>query len=240
MIVPGAGVGRTKKPKVVRHPPTMWLGGTTISRGYAYRHRPVATCCSGIVRFVCLRVHLSGLVSPVGRTVKREGNVPTQYDHCEGSEGLERHVRRSARFFFPRRFLHQRSEACYQQSGPTTSDLAERFTGPSRECMEWLGEMGPSAYEVCSCFAGCASRALESGALPLTSASSRGRQSVNPRAADISTDRQTDALSDSKFSEVIGGTLGVGSRKSPRAAKVLSTARCRQRAGKGLKLKRIH
>ena len=45
MIVPGAGVGRTKKPKVVRHPPTMWQGGTTISRGYAYRHRAVATCC---------------------------------------------------------------------------------------------------------------------------------------------------------------------------------------------------
>ena len=86
--------------------------------------------------------------------------------------------------------------------------MAERFTGPSRECMEWLGEMGPSAYEVYSCFAGCASRALESGALPLTSASSRGRQSVNPRTAVISTDRQTDALSDSNFSEVVEGTLG--------------------------------
>ena len=23
--------------------------------------------------------------------------------------------------------------------------MAERFTGPCRECMEWLGEMGPSA-----------------------------------------------------------------------------------------------
>ena len=88
--------------------------------------------------------------------------------------------------------------------------MAERFTGPSRECMEWLGEMGPSAYNACSCFAGCASRALESGALPLTSASSRGRQSVNPRTAVISTDRQTDgdALSDSNFSEVVEGTLG--------------------------------
>ena len=86
--------------------------------------------------------------------------------------------------------------------------MAERFTGPYRECMEWLGEMRPSADDVCSCFAGCASRALESGALPLTSASSRGRQSVNPRTAVISTDRQTEALSDSKFSEVIGGTLG--------------------------------
>ena len=98
--------------------------------------------------------------------------------------------------------------AAYQQSGPTTSDLAERFTGPSRECMEWLGEMRPSAGDVCSCIAGCASRALESGALPLTSASSCGRQSVNPRAAVISTDRQTEALSDSKFSEVVEGTLG--------------------------------
>ena len=86
--------------------------------------------------------------------------------------------------------------------------MAERFTGPSRECMEWLGEMGPSADDVYSCVAGCTSRALESGALPLTSASSRGRQSVNPRAAVISTDRQTDALSDSNFSEVVGGTLG--------------------------------
>ena len=56
----------------------------------------------------------------------------------------------------------QRGEAAYQQSGPTTSDLAERFTGPSRECMEWLGEMGPSTYDVYSWFAGCTSRALES------------------------------------------------------------------------------
>ena len=178
VIVPGAGVGRTKKPKVVRHPPTMWLGGTTISRSFSSRHRPVATCCSGIMSCACLRDHLGGLVSPVGRTVKREGNVPTQYDHGEGSEGLERHIRRSARFFFPRRLLILRRGAAYQQSGPTTSDMAERFTGPSRECMEWLGEMGPSADDVYSCFAGCTSRALESGALPLTSASSRGRQSV--------------------------------------------------------------
>ena len=67
------------------------------------------------------------------------------------------------------------------------SDMAERFTGPCRECMEWLGEMGSSADDVYSCIAGCTSRgrALESGALPLTSASSRGRQSVNARAAVI-------------------------------------------------------
>ena len=150
------------------------------------------------------------------RSVRNEGHSPTKYDHREGSEGLERHVRRSARFFYPRRLLHQRAAAAYQQSGPTTSDLAERFTGPSRECMEWLGEMGPSAYEVYSCFAGCASRALESGALPLTSASSCGRQSVNPRVAVISTDRQTEALSDSKFSEVVEGTLGSEkARKGP-------------------------
>ena len=172
------GCTKSKKPKVVRHLPTMWLGGTTISRTFAHRHRPVATCCSGIMSCACLRDHHGGLVSPVGRTVKREGNVPTQYDHREGSEGLERHIRRSARFFFPRRLLILRRGAAYQQSGPTTSDMAERFTGPSRECMEWLGEMGPSADDVYSCFAGCTSRALESGALPLTSASSRGRQSV--------------------------------------------------------------
>ena len=103
----------------------------------------------------CLRDHLSGLVSPVGRTVKREGNVHTQYDHGEGSEGLESHIRRSARFLYPRRLLTLRRGAAYQQSGPTTSDMAERFTGPSRECMEWLGEMGPSADDVYSCFAGC-------------------------------------------------------------------------------------
>ena len=142
------------------------------------------------------------------RSVRNEGHSPTKYDHREGSEGRERHVRRSARFFFCRRFIDHRNEAAYQQSGPTTSDMAERFTGPYRECMEWLGEMRPSADDVCSCFAGCASRALESGALPLTSASSRGRQSVNPRTAVISTDRQTDALSDSKISELIEGTLG--------------------------------
>ena len=121
MIAPGAGVGRTKKPKVVRHPPTMWRGGTKISRGLGGRHRAVATCCSGIMSCACLRDHLGGLVSPVGRTVKREGNVPTQYDHGEGSEGLERHIRRSARFFFPRRLLILRRGAAYQQSGPTTS-----------------------------------------------------------------------------------------------------------------------
>ena len=54
-----------------------------------------------VMSCACLRDHLGGLVSPVGRTVKREGNVPTQYDHGEGSEGLESHVRRSERFFFP-------------------------------------------------------------------------------------------------------------------------------------------
>ena len=81
--------------------------------------------------------------------------MPTQYDHREGSEGLESHIRRSARFFLPRRLLILRRGAAYQQSGPTTSDMAERFTGPCSECMEWLGEMGPSADDVCSCFAGC-------------------------------------------------------------------------------------
>ena len=40
---------------------------------------------------------------------------------------------------------HDDAGAAYQQSGPRTSDIAERFTGPSRECMKWLGEMGPSA-----------------------------------------------------------------------------------------------
>ena len=150
MIVPGAGVGRTKKPKVVRHPPTMWLGGTTISRGCAHRHRPVATCCSGIVSCACLRDHLGGLGAPAFRSARYVDQIPTQYDHGEGSEGLESHIRRSARFLFCRRHRNHDSAAAYQQSGPTTSDLAERFTGPSRECMEWLGEMGPSAYDVYS------------------------------------------------------------------------------------------
>ena len=181
VIVPGAGVGRTKKPKVVRHPPTMWRGGTTISPGFGIRHRAVATCCSGIMSCRCLRDHLGGLGSPVGRSARYVDQIATQYDHGEGSEGLERHIRRSARFLYPRRLLTLRRGAAYQQSGPTTSDMAERFTGPCRECMEWLGEMGPSADDVYSCFAGCTSRALESGALPLTSASSRGRQSVNAR-----------------------------------------------------------
>ena len=40
--------------------------------------------------------------------------------------------------------------------------MAERFTGPSRECMEWLGEMGPSADDVHGSFTGCTARALES------------------------------------------------------------------------------
>ena len=194
MIVPGAGVGRTKKPKVVRHPPTMWLGGTTISRVYAYRHRPVATCCSGIVSCACLRDHLGGLGAPVFRSARYVDQIPTQYDHGEGSEGLESHIRRSARFLFCRRHVNHDSAAAYQQSGPTTSDLAERFTGPSRECMEWLGEMGPSAYDVYSWFAGCTSRALESAPKWSTSESSRARQSVNPAAAVISSGAPLAAL----------------------------------------------
>ena len=142
------------------------------------------------------------------RSVRNEGHSPTQYDHREGSEGRERHVRRSARFFFPRRLLHQRAAAAYQQSGPTTSDLAERFTGPSRECMEWLGAMGPSAYDVYLWFAGCASRALESAPKWSTSESSRARQSVNPAAAVISSGAPLAALNDSNFSEDINGILG--------------------------------
>ena len=177
MIVPGAGVGRTKKPKVVRHPPTMWRGGTTISPGCAYRHRPVATCCSGIVSCACLRDHLGGLGAPAFRSARYVDQIPTQYDHGEGSEGLESHIRRSARFLFCRRHRNHDDAAAYQQSGPTTSDLAERFTGPSRECMEWLGETGTSAYDVYSWFAGCASSALESAPKWSTSESSRARQS---------------------------------------------------------------
>ena len=71
--------------------------------------------------------------------------------------------------------------------------MAERFTGPSRECMEWLGEMGPSADDLHGSLTGCTARALESELfqeLACTAAS------VNPQAAVISTDRQTDALSD--------------------------------------------
>ena len=69
----------------------MWQGRTTISAGFGIRHRPVATCSSGIVSCACLRDYLGGLGGgPVGRTVKREGNVPTQYDHGEGAGGLER------------------------------------------------------------------------------------------------------------------------------------------------------
>ena len=40
--------------------------------------------------------------------------------------------------------------------------MAERFTGPSRECMEWLGEMGPSADDLHGSLTGCTARALES------------------------------------------------------------------------------
>ena len=143
-----------------------------------------SSCCGNMLLWHLIllapRDHLGRLGSQKGRSARNEGHSPTQYDHSEGSEGLESHVRRSARFSFPRRFIDimMSAGAAYQQSGPTTSDMAERFTGPSRECMEWLGEMRPSADDVYSCFAGCTSRALESGALPLTSASSRGQQSV--------------------------------------------------------------
>ena len=209
MIVPGAGVGRTKKPKVVRHPPTMWRGGTTISRGRAYRHRAVATCCSGIMSCACLRDHLGGLVSPVGRTVKREGNVPTQYDHGEGSEGLERHVRRSARFFFPRRLLTLRRGAAYQQSGPRTSDMAERFTGPSRECMEWLGEMGPSADDLHGSLTGCTARALESELFQELACTAACESASRRYIHGARTDRRTlYVYRTRKFSEFRSGTLG--------------------------------
>ena len=70
----------------------------------------------------------------------------------------------------------------------------------------------------------------ESGALPLTSASSRGRQSVNARAAVISTDRQTDALSDSIFWLSLNGTLG------PKKAREGLDCTARSRRGKGVKV----
>ena len=193
-------------------------GGSAPSNYVAswYNHLPrscvSSSCCGNMLLWHLIllapRDHLGGLGSPVGRSARYVDQIPTQYDHGEGSEGLESHIRRSARFLYPRRLLTLRRGAAYQQSGPTTSDMAERFTGPCRECMEWLGEMGPSADDVYSCVAGCTSRALESGALPLTSASSRGRQSVNARAAVISKERQTDALSDSIFWLSLNGTLG--------------------------------
>ena len=63
-------------------------------------------------RFLCMSWHLHVLAPRVcilvvrahqDRSVRNEGHSPTKYDHREGSEGRERHVRRSARFFFPRR-----------------------------------------------------------------------------------------------------------------------------------------
>ena len=41
-----------------------------------------------------------------------------------------------------------------QQSGSTRSDMAERFTGPSRDRMEWLCKPGPSADNVRGHFTG--------------------------------------------------------------------------------------
>ena len=73
--------------------------------------------------------------------------------------------------------------------------------------MEWLGEMRPSAYDVYSWFAGCASSALESAPKWSTSESSRARQSVNPAAAVISSGAPLAALNDSNFSEDINGCL---------------------------------
>ena len=40
--------------------------------------------------------------------------------------------------------------------------MAERFTGLYRKCMEWLGEMGPSADDAHGSVTGCTARALES------------------------------------------------------------------------------
>ena len=67
--------------------------------------------------------HLGGLEPPDGRSVRYVDQIPTQYDHGEGSEGLESQIRRSARFLFPRRHV-----------GKTASRSTSRVV---RVCQTW-------------------------------------------------------------------------------------------------------
>ena len=110
-------------------------GGSAPSNHVArwYNHFPrscaSSSCCgnmlSGIIIMscACLRDHLGGLGAPVGRSARYVDQIPTQYDHGEGSEGLESHIRRSARFLFPRRHV-----------GKTASRSTSRVV---RVCQTW-------------------------------------------------------------------------------------------------------
>ena len=86
-------------------------------------------------RFLCMSWHLHVLAPRVcilvvrahqDRSVRNEGHSPTQYDHREGSEGRERHLRGSARFFF----LHG---TCFSSAvkPPTSRVVRRRQTWPS-------------------------------------------------------------------------------------------------------------
>ena len=89
-------------------------GGSAPSNHVArwYNHLPrscgSSSCCGNMLLWHLIllapRDHLGGLGSPVGRSARYVDQIPTQYDHGEGSEGLESHIRRSARFLYPRRF----------------------------------------------------------------------------------------------------------------------------------------
>ena len=130
-------------------------------------------CC-----FLCMSWHLHVLAPRVcilvvrahqDRSVRNEGHSPTQYDHREGSEGRERHFRRSERFFFPRRLLSSAMKP------PTSRVVRRRQTWPSasqvRPGSAWSGwarcdrqrtmytRGSPAAHPELS-------RALRSGALP--------------------------------------------------------------------------
>ena len=84
--------------------------------------------------------------------------------------------------------------------------MAERFTGPYRECMEWLGEMGPSADDLHGSLTGCTARALESEHFQEL-ACTAVCESTSRRYINCLTDRRT-LYRTRKFSEVRSGTLG--------------------------------
>ena len=149
-----------------------------------------------------VRARAQGYRRVPGRQLTERFRLGTEEFGEEGefSQGRSTTTRQPSRFGMRRRVTRPSARSFGERQlqterfGPTTSDLAERFTGPSRECMEWLGAMGPSAYDVYSWFAGCASSALESAPKWSTSESSRARQSVNPAAAVISSGAPLAAL----------------------------------------------
>ena len=151
------------------------------------------------------RDHLGGLGSQKARSARNEGHSPTQYEHSEGSEGLESHVRRSEIVFFPRRLLISAVQP------PTSRVVRGRQTWPSasrvRPGSVWSDWARWDRQR--TIFMDPSPAAQPGLSRASSSKSSRARQPVNPQAAVLyqRTDRRT-LYWTRKFSEVRSGTLG--------------------------------